>query len=216
MKTHRHPGYLLLSEAMTAWAETQSGKASLYRKERREEVAAKIRQFLCDGKLRAFLLDKHDGHFVEIERHVWNKQDADPVFYSYIDGKPHDHMSFTLTGPPRRSLAGTVQIHDDDWKSFLEGKPPEMVAVSAVSQRDFVPPYTTPFLEIMQRAIREKEITKEEQPKVDDLADWFSRQTLSDGRGISARQARAMATFVRLPERMKGGSHPQRKSKPKG
>lgn len=66
-------------------------------------------------------------------------------------------------------------------------------------------PYTTPYLDLMQRAITELGITAEQQPKKETVMEWFRQQEI-DQRAPSENHIRHMATFVRRPDTQKGGN----------
>ena len=64
--------------------------------------------------------------------------------------------------------------------------------------------YTTPYLDLMFEAIAEQQISEHKQPKHETLVSWFRERSI-DGKPISENQAKAMASFVRLPDRATGG-----------
>ena len=63
--------------------------------------------------------------------------------------------------------------------------------------------YTTPYLDLLERAIEEFQISATNQPKKFELENWLRNQTV-DGEKLSGRLAGAMATLLRLPEMQKG------------
>jgi hypothetical protein len=65
--------------------------------------------------------------------------------------------------------------------------------------------YTTPYLDLMRRAIDELRISATSQPKKETVVAWFREQTI-DRQLISDNFARHLATFVRLPESQRGGN----------
>jgi hypothetical protein len=65
--------------------------------------------------------------------------------------------------------------------------------------------YRTPYLDLLDRAIAEWRITEENQPKKDNLLDWFLEQTV-EGEKLSENLASAMATLVRMPASQRGGA----------
>jgi hypothetical protein len=65
--------------------------------------------------------------------------------------------------------------------------------------------YTTPYLDLMRRAIDELRISATSQPKKETVMAWFREQTI-DHQPISENFARHLATFVRLPESQRGGN----------
>mgnify|MGYP005840189579 CR=1 FL=1 len=66
-------------------------------------------------------------------------------------------------------------------------------------------PYTTPYLELMQAAMRKFGITAENQGKKECLVDWFLEQQI-EGEPVSNKLADAMATLIRLPSAQRGGA----------
>src|SRR5262249_31356412 len=66
--------------------------------------------------------------------------------------------------------------------------------------------YVSPFLQMMIDATDRFSIAAgKNPPKKAELEAYFKQQRLPDGTPISPSQAKAMATFVRPPEAMKGG-----------
>lgn len=64
--------------------------------------------------------------------------------------------------------------------------------------------YSTPYLQLMQKAIDVHRITDQNQPLKKELEAWFIEQTIN-GEAISANDASYMASFVRSPKSRKGG-----------
>lgn len=69
-------------------------------------------------------------------------------------------------------------------------------------------PYTTPYLDLMQEAIRSFQMTPQRQQKKETLVAWFLEQEV-DGEPVSDNLASAMATLVRLPSSQRGGARRQ-------
>jgi hypothetical protein len=66
--------------------------------------------------------------------------------------------------------------------------------------------YTTPYLDIMYKAIQDKDISYDNQPKVkEDLVPYFEEKLKEAGEPNCKNKAKLMATFVRLPASAKGG-----------
>ena len=65
--------------------------------------------------------------------------------------------------------------------------------------------YTTPYLELMQAAIREYGLTATHQDKKESLVAWFLEQKIDD-EPRSKNLADAMATLIRLPQSQRGGA----------
>jgi hypothetical protein len=87
---------------------------------------------------------------------------------------------------------------------IVEIWPPKLTAsddASDISARR----YTTPYLDLMRRAIMELPISASSQPKKETVVAWF-REQIIDHRPVSDNFARYLATFVRLPEAQRGGN----------
>ncbi len=69
--------------------------------------------------------------------------------------------------------------------------------------------YSTPYIDLMLRAIKELEIDNDNQPVKDQIEAWLEEH----GSGLSGRDIERMASFVRLPEKRKGGYHKSGKKK---
>ena len=80
------------------------------------------------------------------------------------------------------------------------GLEPRSVSDNALSQSG----YSTPYLQLMQRAIDVHRITDQHQPLKKELEAWFIEQTIN-GEAISANDASYMASFIRSPKSRKGG-----------
>lgn len=65
--------------------------------------------------------------------------------------------------------------------------------------------YTTPYLDLMQRAIAHFGISAGNQEKKECLLDWFLGQEI-EGEPVSNNVADAMATLIRLPSSQRGGA----------
>lgn len=80
--------------------------------------------------------------------------------------------------------------------------------------------YTSPYIDLMMKAIKELGITNNHQPVKKVIEAWL--QDNAPAEGLSGRDIQAMATFIRLPEKKRGGSGgdnlsrtaPKPKSKP--
>jgi len=66
-------------------------------------------------------------------------------------------------------------------------------------------PYKTPYMDLLDRAIRELKITQRDQCKKELIADWFRQQSI-EGEQLSQNLADAMATLIRLPSSQRGGA----------
>jgi hypothetical protein len=65
--------------------------------------------------------------------------------------------------------------------------------------------YSTEFLDLMHRAIKELGITDENQPLKKVIVDWFLKQTIDGKNDVTPNQAENMASFVRKYSSSKGG-----------
>ena len=70
-------------------------------------------------------------------------------------------------------------------------------------------PYTTEWIMLLHKAIKELGITDGNQPKAHLIQEWFRSQTVH-GLAVSQNLAKAMTTIVRRPESMVGGLKPSR------
>jgi hypothetical protein len=70
--------------------------------------------------------------------------------------------------------------------------------------------YLPEYVALILRAISEYGISDSNQPKAEELRNWFERQSVN-GEQISANLARAMTTIVRRPDRKKGGAIARRR-----
>jgi hypothetical protein len=66
------------------------------------------------------------------------------------------------------------------------------------------------YLALIHRAIKEFQISDDNQPKLNILSAWFRSQDVN-GKKVSERLAKAMASIVRRPESMRGGAHRQKR-----
>jgi hypothetical protein len=67
--------------------------------------------------------------------------------------------------------------------------------------------YTTPYIDLMWKAIDHFNISEENQPIKETLVEWFLSQKISD-QDISRATAEYMASFIRLPTSRLGGNRP--------
>lgn len=95
----------------------------------------------------------------------------------------------------REHLAAEIQAHNE---GQLDDEAAKSVATSE---------YTTPYIELMWKAIDEFQITKDRQPVKKTLVEWFVSQDV-EGQRVSAAAAEYLATFVRLPSSQSGGNRP--------
>lgn len=65
--------------------------------------------------------------------------------------------------------------------------------------------YSTPYMDLMFRAIQELEITSDHQPVKKVIEHWFEQQYIN-GQKLSQRDIQSLASFVRMPGTRKGGT----------
>lgn len=92
---------------------------------------------------------------------------------------------------------------------FIDIRVPRFVVLAIWPETNAVPAgpgrYTTPYLDLLNRAIRECRLSETRQEKKDVLVMWFRGQEI-DGEPVSENLANAMATLVRLPASQRGGA----------
>lgn len=125
------------------------------------------------------------------------------------------HSGYHTPVSPAHWLEGEYRNHaltSMDWE-FIDIKMPRFMVLAiwppyeepAAERSAEASAYTTPYLELMQRAIVEFGLNEANQEKKELLVDWFSRQQI-DGEPLSNNLADAMATLVRLPASQRGGA----------
>jgi hypothetical protein len=105
-----------------------------------------------------------------------------------------DLASWRVSGSPQYDV-----IHSavQRLKQRLKGRSVEQPAANGE--------YRSPYMLLMERVVREKNITADNQPKAEDLWGWFS-QHWPPGCPRSESLAKRMATAVRLPAMQTGGN----------
>ncbi|MBL4558298.1 MAG: hypothetical protein JKP98_18295 [Rhodobacteraceae bacterium] len=111
-----------------------------------------------------------------------------------------DADELALTGPSWQYIH--IQVPDFMVKAIWPDWP-EVDAEPAVPHLE-APSYSTPYLHLMQDAIRHFGLTELHQEKKDVLSDWFRTQKI-DGEPVSKNLADAMATLIRLPSAQRAG-----------
>jgi hypothetical protein len=89
-----------------------------------------------------------------------------------------------------------------DFERYFQPKP----AKDSTAGGSYMPAY----LALIHQAIKEFQISDDNQQKLAVLSDWFQRQVVN-GKKVSKRLADVMATIVRRPESMQGGAHRQKR-----
>jgi len=127
----------------------------------------------------------HSGYHTSIRPEQWREG---KYFMGRLTARDWEFIDIRLP----RFLVKTI------WPDYV----PE-TARPAVDTADA--PYTTPYLDLMQRAIAHFGISAGNQEKKECLLDWFLGQEI-DGEPVSKNLADAMATLIRLPAAQRGGA----------
>ena len=159
---------------------------------------------LRDGYVRAtgrLSITRREGS-ADVDK-MWRLHATDPTLITTGEWRAgaFDADTLVLTGPSWQYIH--IQVPDfmvqaiwPDW--------PESDTAPSVSH----PPatdYTTPYLDLMQEAIRHFGLTEICQEKKEVLSDWFKTQHV-EGKSVSRNLAEAMATLVRMPSAQRGGA----------
>jgi hypothetical protein len=128
-----------------------------------------------------------------IDREFWDR--AIFIKSAYFNTARSEHSEYTdlmlVLDDCREQLAEDVAAH-----GTIENKP-------EVPESE----YSTPYIDLMWRAIDEFKISTQNQPIKDNLVEWFLNQEIA-GQKISQATANYLASFVRLPESRTGGNRP--------
>jgi hypothetical protein len=148
-----------------------------------------LRHRFASGELVAAVWNPRTGELAEIEKDHWcadwSQTMIDKGTFRQVSGYGQSE-----------SLLVLVRIDDDGHGRSVA-----------------IPEYVSPFLQIMMDATNQFGITSSKNPpKKAELEAYFKQQKLPDGTPISPSQAKAMATFVRPPEAMKGGQKKHRRT----
>lgn len=136
-------------------------------------------------------------------RNIWRLHATDPSLITTDEWRAgeFDADELVLTGPSWQYIH--IQVPDfmvrAIWPDWPEGDE------ERADPRLDAPSYTTPYLELMQDAIRHFGLTAMHQEKKEVLSDWFRTQRI-DGEPVSKNLADAMATLIRLPSAQRGGA----------
>jgi hypothetical protein len=136
-------------------------------------------------------------------RNVWRLHAVDPTLITTDEWRAgeFDADELALTGPSWQYIH--IQVPDfmvkAIWPDWPEGD------AEPADPRLEAPSYSTPYLHLMQDAIRHFGLTELHQEKKDVLSDWFRTQKI-DGEPVSKNLADAMATLIRLPSAQRGGA----------
>jgi hypothetical protein len=109
-----------------------------------------------------------------------------------------------------------IRLVFDDCRNQLAEDVAAHADVNAANEPEtLVSEYSTPYIDLMWRAIDEFNISAENQPIKDNLVEWFLDQEIA-GQKISQVTANYLASFVRLPESRTGGNRPWKVRAQKG
>ncbi len=132
----------------------------------------------------------------------WRLHRMDPSLITTVEWREGEFAfaKYTLTG-------SAWQYIDIEIPAFMVmaiwRETPDEAAAPDPSLSDT--PYTTPYLALMQAAIREFGLTDSKQGKKELIMEWFLAQHV-EGEPISNKLADAMSTLIRLPSAQRGGA----------
>ncbi|MFY9210143.1 MAG: hypothetical protein WAO69_03360 [Aestuariivita sp.] len=129
----------------------------------------------------------HSGYHTSIRPEQWREGQYSP-YYDRLTARDWEFIEIRMP----RFLVKAI------WPDYV----PEVVRPADGAE---VPPYTTPYLELMQAAIAHFGIAPGNQSKKECLMDWFLEQQI-EGEPVSKKLADAMATLIRLPSAQRGGA----------
>lgn len=126
------------------------------------------------------------------------------IYLNTVRSKDREYTDIRLVlDDCRKHLAEDIAAHAD---ADNANEPEAEASASA---------YSTPYIDLMWRAIDEFNISVENQPIKDNLVEWFLDQEIA-GQKISHVTANYLASFVRLPESRTGGNRPWKVRAQKG
>lgn len=126
------------------------------------------------------------------------------------------HSSQLVWIQPEHWISGVLHVDDGSMPERLELQDGEYIdiqiprfmveAIWTMPPPKLVEPteYTTPYLELIKRAISENRIDEIDQSKKVVLVEWFKDQHV-EGEPLSGNLANAMATIIRMPSSQRGG-----------
>lgn len=165
-------------------------------------ASLQLRQALRQGYLHAQgrLSRDRNPNFPELDGAEWIFHSQQPVWIvpeHWISGYYH---------PAESSFHERLELADGEYidiqipRFMVEAiwTPPPPKALEPTD-------YTTPYIDLLDRAIAENGIDEFDQSKKTLLVDWFKSQDI-EGTPLSGHLANAMATIIRLPSSQRGGS----------
>jgi hypothetical protein len=143
------------------------------------------------------------GFLPESSPEAWRLHATDATLITTDEWRAGDFAahSGSLTGPSWQFIQ--IEVPDFMVKAIWPDHAPVDIAQPATDAHD--PPYTTPYLDLMQAAISRFGLTTAYQSKKENLSDWFQDRRV-EGMPISRNLANAMATLIRLPSAQRGGA----------
>jgi hypothetical protein len=149
----------------------------------------------------------HQGHSPDyvsvIGRSLWKFNDI-----SFEDSYMLYYLGFSDEDTdPDRYVADGITISAADFFRVFPPHERRPQTDESHAKSDYLPPY----IDLMLRAIRELGITPDNQPVKKVIEAWLLDNAPAGG--LSGRDIQAMATFIRLPEKKKGGSGGDNRSK---
>ena len=143
---------------------------------------------------------QHSGHYGSITIEHWRGGHLTNILGSYMltfrDGQFIDILV------PKFVVVAIWTVLPDKAEGKTQSRGPEAGQSSSPAA---LSSYRTPYLDLLERAIIEWNISHENQPKKDNLVDWFRAQSV-DGEPLSENLANSLATLVRLPSSQRGGA----------
>jgi hypothetical protein len=182
-------------------------------REHAEDLALnRLMELLRDGSIRATgrKSDTQQGH---AERWQIQRYKQHSKMREYIDASFWSLAVFARSSYNQLNTARAedceytdIRLVFDDCLKHLAG---DVASHKVTDGIEDSPPseYSTPYINLMWRAIDEFEISAENQPIKDNLVEWFLDQEIA-GQKISQITANYLASFVRLPESRTGGNRP--------
>lgn len=129
----------------------------------------------------------HSGYHTSIRPEQWREGQYSP-YYDRLTARDWEFIEIRMP----RFLVKAI------WPDYM---PEPVRSASCIDEK----PYTTAYLELMQKAIRRFGLTERHQEKKEVLTDWFRSQWV-EGEQVSLNLADSMGTLVRLPSAQRGGA----------
>jgi hypothetical protein len=190
-------------------------------REHADEVALnRIIELLRSGVIRA-TGRKSDIRQGSSERWQAQRYKQHSKIREYIDKAFWDHVIFIKTfylntARSRDEEYTDIRLIFDDCRNQLAEDIAAHADENAANDSEtLASEYSTPYIDLMWRAIDEFKISAENQPIKDNLVEWFLDQEIA-GQKISQVTANYLASFVRLPESRTGGNRPWKVRAQKG